>query len=101
VARTIGRVGRTHIKREHLKLLISCSAAILERNGTRPTISSMSKYLRYTPSPHFRGIVNELVTEGKLLRYEEVHWNGKKAYVYLIPKTPFELLVEKANNERQ
>ena len=84
------RAGVKRTPREELKRLIYATAACLESNGTRPTVSSVTRHLRYSPSTYFRGIMDEMVDDGQLLRYQELHWNGRKAFVYLIPETPLE-----------
>jgi hypothetical protein len=59
---------------------------VIERRGQRPTVASIAKYMGLSVSSHLRGIINEL-TVGEypvLHKLEEVHWNGKKTYVYLV-----------------
>ena len=68
------------------KIYQACSC--LEIQGKRPTVASVGDMIGYSVGSHLRGMMNVMTQNNLLVRYEELHWNGRKAYVYLIPQLP-------------
>lgn len=71
------------LNRDRRKAEVMIAVEKAYRAGKVSTVHSVAKATKVSASTRLRTIMNELVSDGSLLRFEGIHWNGVKRFTYM------------------